>query len=380
MAKERVIEINGDIGGYAYSMGYINYMLKDLGEGPVTVKVTSYGGDVNHALKIKNAFATHGDVTVEYIGLNASSATLIGHGAKKTVIHEDSLYLIHKPMVWVDAWGLMNEDELTQAISDFQAQKKDAETFTLVLAQDYVNSRGMDIKTVMELMKEARWLSAKETVDLGLVDEIIPSKNKKPVISNQAIAMMTANGLPLPVFENKEVQSDKSIADKITDGFARIENAIKNSFTSNNPPKMEKQFTCINQVLNVEGLEAKDKKVEMTIEQITALNDKIQNLTNDLATSNANNRNAVSAQNTAETSLTTLLNSLDSIDPTIKNAVDPTAKIAAINAKLASRPGVPPAAPQNTEDSKYPKSQKDAADWDTIDNLPHNREADQSIY
>jgi hypothetical protein len=72
-------------------------------------------------------FEDHGDVTVKYIGFNASAATIIGHGAKKTSFREDGLYLIHKPMVWVDIRGYYNEDELIRAIEDMKTQKKDAE-------------------------------------------------------------------------------------------------------------------------------------------------------------------------------------------------------------------------------------------------------------
>jgi ATP-dependent protease ClpP protease subunit len=372
MAKDRVIEITGYIEGYGFSMGYIRYLMDELGDGPITVKVTSYGGDVNHALKIKEMFSSHGDVTVEYIGLNASAATLIGHGAKKTVIHEDSLYLVHKPMVWVDSWGSMNEDELTAAIAELQAQKKDAETFTLVLAQDYVNSRGMKLKTVMDLMKEARWLSAKEAVELGLVDEILTTKNKKPVITNRAVAIMKASGLPVPVLENTESKQDNLPDDKSWMDKAR------EFFSPKNKIEMNKTFLCINQVLNIEGIEVSDNKVSMTVEQLTALNSKIETLIQSLADANTAKDNAVSAQQTAENALSTLSGSLDDIDPTVKAAVDSTAKVAAIKVKLAGRPGVKPESPQGKSGDN--DTQTNEVDQDLIDGLPHNKLADQLIF
>ncbi|MDH6355458.1 ATP-dependent Clp protease protease subunit [Dysgonomonas sp. PH5-45] len=370
MAKDRVIEITGYIEKYAFSMGYIKYLMKELGEGPITVKVTSYGGDVNHALKIKDLFASHGDVTVEYVGLNASAATLIGHGAKKTIIHEDSLYLIHKPMVWVDTWGSMNEDELTQAITDLQAQKKDAETFTLVLAQDYVNSRGMDIKTVMSLMKESRWLSAEEAVKLGLVDEIIPSINKKPVISNQAIAIMNANGLPIPEFNGKP---KNDLLTKISNGVDRI---IDN-FLPKNKSEMNKTFLCINKILNVEGIESTDGKFSLSLEQITVINAKLTEMETAVTNADTARQTAEIAQVAAENSLNELAAAIDAINPTVKAAQKASDKAAAINAILASRPGVKAEAPQG--ESGKSGELKNEADFNIIDNLPHNREADTFI-
>lgn len=374
MAKDRVIEITGYIESYGFSMGYIKYLMNELGDGPITVKVTSYGGDVNHALKIKDLFASHGDVTVEYIGLNASAATLIGHGAKKTVIHEDSLYLVHKPMVWVDTWGSMNEDELTAAIADLQAQKKDAETFTLVLAQDYVNSRGMDLKTVMDLMKEARWLSAKETVELGLVDELLSTKNKKPVITNQAVAIMKASGLPIPVMEN----SNHNLIDKIIDQLDKIEEKVNNFLTPKNKTEMNKTFLCLNQVLNVEGIEVADNKVSMTIEQMTAINSKLESLGLDVTNITKERDAAVTAKETAESALSTFTAAIDALDPTVKAATDATAKVEALKAKLASRPGAKIEAPQGASGEN--NTPTDDADWEAINALPHNQEVDKYNY
>jgi len=369
MAKNREIEINGDIGG-SYSMGYVRYLMNELGAGPINVKVTSYGGDVNHALKIKNLFEEHGEVTVEYIGLNASAATIIGHGAKKTCIHEDALYLIHKPMIWVNTWGMMNEDELEQAIIDMKAQKKDAETFTLVIAQNYVKNRGMEIKTVMDLMQEARWLTGHEAVELGLVDEVISSKGKKPVVSNEVVAILSAAGLPVPELEKEPEKESIS---------AIIRNEFKKYFSNNNSqPTMDKQYSFLNKVLNVEGFEVKDGKVTLTVEQILALNKELQVKDEAVASSETAKTKAETDKATAENSLTDVLNKLDTIDATIKAAADPAGKVSAIQAKLAERPGNTPESPQgNASGSNTPK---DGADWDAINKLPHNQAVDNEIY
>ncbi|GAB6122298.1 ATP-dependent Clp protease proteolytic subunit [Dysgonomonas termitidis] len=364
MAKDRTLEIMGDIGSYGFSMGYVKYLMNELGEGPITVKTTSYGGDVNHALKIKDLFASHGDVTLEYVGMNASASTLIGHGAKKTIIHEDSLYLIHKPLLWVDAWGSMNEDDIDQAIADLVAQKKDAETVTLVLARDYVNSRGMELKKVMELMKEARWLSAREAVDLGLVDELLPTKNKKPVISNHQVAIMKANGLPVPEATITDDNEDLSWMDK-----------AKQFFSPKNKNEMNKTFSNLNKALNIEGFEAADDKVTLTVAQLTALNQKLGELEQAAGDATTAKESAESAKDTAETALNELTGALDGIDTTVKAAADGTAKVTAIKAILARRPGAKPESPQgNGGDGK--EKEDDDVDWEAIDKLPHNRAAD----
>ncbi|MDR0543404.1 MAG: Clp protease ClpP [Dysgonamonadaceae bacterium] len=371
MANKREIEINGYIGDWYYSMGYVKSRLDELGEGAVSVKVTSYGGDINHALKIKNLFETHGDVTVDYIGFSASAATLIGHGAKKTRIYEDAFYLIHKPMVWVETWGFKNEDELQQAIDDMKAQKKDAETITLTLAQDYVKSRGMSTETVMKLLKEARWIPAKEAVELGLVDELIPAKSKRPAITSEAIAMMSAAGLP-PIPGPEDEPAKESVGKIIRDEISKFFTPTNNSQST-----MDKQYSFLNKTLNVEGVEVKDDKVTLTVAQILALNNQLKANEEAVANAGTATTQAETAKAAAENSLTDVLNQIDTIDPTVKAAVDAKSKVAAIRTKLAARPGTAPETPQG--DASKSETPKDDADWDTIDKFPHNKFADGAI-
>ena len=70
------------------------------------------------------------------------------------------------------------------------------------------------------------------------------------------------------------------------------------------------------------------------------------------------------------------MNRIDTIDPTVKAAADAAAKVTAIQAKLAGRPGTKPEAPQGNS-GKNDISKNDA-DWDTIDKLPHNRTVDET--
>jgi len=369
MAKEqRSFKIDGLIDMYYYGSSYVEYMLRELGSDPITVYVSSLGGDLNEALKIKKAFADHGEITVEYYGFNASSATILGHGAKKTVISEDSLYMIHKPMMNVQLYGLMNEDELAEAIKNLENKKASAETVTRVIAQDYVNSRGIDIENVYQLIKEAKWLSAQEAFEIGLVDEVKPSKaaNKKSKITNQAvIAMMTANGLPLPTMSEESEQPEE-----------KKPSFLGSIFSSNKKTTMNKDLTFVNQALSVEGLDVKDGSVSMTVEQLTALNSRIHTVDDSLAQAVADKDSAIQAKGTAETALSGVLDNLDTIDPTVKAAAGADAKFTAVKNVLASRPGVVPATPQGDAGKN---DIGDTTDWDTINNLPHNQAVDKEI-
>lgn len=369
MAKERIIHLIGGISNWNMSHSYIKYMMDELGAGPITIKCTSPGGDVNEALLIKSLFEEHGEVTIEYVGFNASAATLIGHGAAKTTIREDSLYLIHKPSIWVDTWGRMDADQLAAAIVELENQKKDAEKITLMIAQDYVNSRGMEMSVVETLMKDARWLTAKEAVDLGLIDELIPSKTKKAVITNEVLAMMSANNYPIPVINDE----DDPLSNK--PGFIQ---SIINKISPKNQTQMNKDFAILNQVLAVEGFELNEGKVTLSLEQITAINARLQARDTEVTNLTTERDNAFTARTTAENALTEFTNKVNEIDPTVATAANADAKVVAINAILAKRPAAAPANPQGNSGANDQVT--DQADFETIDALPHNQAADKELY
>lgn len=333
------IEINGSIDRYSYSANYFRQALKNCSEGPVTVLVNSYGGDVNEALNICNQIAEHGDVTVDYIAFNASAVTLFGLYAKKSRISADALYLIHKASVWVDTWGTMNEDQLEAAISDLQEQKKTAEVATLTLAKCYVNKSGKPLAEILQMMKEAKWLTAEEVVNAGFVDEVIESKcKKKPAVSNDVAAIFSANGIPLPdTVEKTDEPEDAKTAAFLSD----LKDTLSNFFSKNNKNViMNKDFSFMNQVAGVDGFEVKNDTVTLTIAQMTAINEALKNAD----TAKTDHTNALSTahgeRDTAKNDLTTVVTGLDALDDTVKNAADNTAKLAAVKALIEKRPGV----------------------------------------
>jgi len=370
MAKDKIIEITGGISEWNISKDYVKYMLDQVGAGPVIIQMSSLGGDMNQALQIKKFIADRGDVTIQYFGFNASSSTIIGHGAAKTQIYEDSMYLVHKPSVTVDpTWGSLNADQIQAAIDNLISKQRDAEASTLIVAQEYVMNRGMEMSKVMELITAGNWITAKQAVEFGLVDEVIPATSKKSTISNEVMAMMTAGGYTVPVAVVEvidETQKEENLIQKII-----------NIISPKNSIKMHKDFSFLNQVLAVEGVEVAENKVTMTLEQLTSINNEFKAKTEAITTLTAEKETAVTAQATAETALVEATTKIDAIDVTVKAATTVEAKVAAITAKLAARPAVTAEKPQGKSGEN--DTPTDTTDWDAINALPHNQAADKSI-
>jgi protease-4 len=156
-----------------------------------------------------------------------------------------------------------------------------------------------------------------------------------------------------------------------------------NQISINNKP-MAKQFLHVNQVLNVEVLEGSEEGVFLNEEQLQAIEQGLE-LNQQLAQERDNTTESLSAANTtigtlqqevtdAQAAAAAVINPFNAIDPTIASAETPEAKVAAIRALLAAKPGS--AAVQTI--GPVEENPIDETDWETINSLPHNQDVDSN--
>ena len=177
---------------------------------------------------------------------------------------------------------------------------------------------------------------------------------------------MNANGYPIP----EEIEDQ----DEQKPGFIQ---KIFNKVKPQNQTQMHKEFSFINEVLAVDGLEVNDGKVTLSVEQLTAINLKLINKKTEVTNLTTERDNALAAKTTAETALTEFTNKVNQIDPSVAAAADADAKVTAIKVKLAERPAVAPVMPQGKSSSNDQST--DEVDQETIDSLPHNQAADKEL-
>lgn len=360
--NETVITLFGSIDRYCYNKNYLKYFLDKAKDHPVRLKVSSFGGDVAEAVAMSNLMAEHGSVTVEFISFNASAATILAFGAKSIEMHEDGMWLAHKCSLGVDIWGQLNADQLEDTIKELQNKKKSAEAIDLMIAQKYINRSGKSLKDVITLMEEERWMPAAEVKEWGFIDRIIPGVHKKPQVTNEITDCFTAIGLPLPVLNASESETqpkgnDRNLVSQIIDGIKGLfptNNTSEDISNSNTVISMRKEFTFINQILNCEGIEEKDGKTSLTVENLQAINDAIKVANEAKTKAESDLTSANTARQTAEDNLTAVVNDLDSLSDSVRNAADSKAKIQVIRDIVAKIPGTATASHQESnEDSKF---------------------------
>lgn len=192
------ILIYGDIGFEVQAKDIVN-QLNDA-DGPLSVRVDSFGGDVYAGISILNALRRYPDVVTVYVdGIAASAASFIAvGGADKLIMSPNSSLLIH------GAWsqGMGNSEEIAQLA-------KDLNQVTDNLATIYAEKTGKEPAYWRELMKKDTTFTAEQAVEAGLADAVAEfEKSAKAekchaVMASQRSRFAMAGGRGVPEIESR---------------------------------------------------------------------------------------------------------------------------------------------------------------------------------
>ena len=314
------LHLKGYVGGIDFDRNYVDYVLARNEGKPVHVLIDSLGGSLATALSIASAFKQHGDVTVHFVGMNASAATVASLGAKHISIDSSAMYLVHKCSAEFFEWGNLNADQLATVIGNCEAAIRDLNKLDNNVASMYSAKCSKPEADLLELMREGGWLTAKEAKDWGFVDEITDFGETKPVLTDAVASAMAAAGMPIPnIPTDRQPSASQSLGanvDKVgapndqtfgnDSAFARFLAAIASLFKSssakaehdnssqqatgaeqspetkenlievNNPSikpsaTMLQSLSLVGEVLNIEGFAVGENGVTLTLDQMQAV-------------------------------------------------------------------------------------------------------------
>lgn len=271
------IYINSSI-GWPFSAEYVRQELGKCKEKKCVVYLSSLGGSVRDALQIRQLFIEHGDVECHLHGFVASAATILAMGAKKVVMGEFALLLVHRCSDWVDTWGQMNAEEIERAIKDLESSKDALETIDRTIASIYAARTGKNVEDVAEWMEKAEWLSAQECLDRGLIDEICKDDCQQTMTAALRGEFL-ACGLPLPQQDtHREKKTARTLMQAISSIFDKKPTEISNN--NNNEPTMEKitKYALILAALSTENLMAEEGNITLSEEQMGTLEARLSEL------------------------------------------------------------------------------------------------------
>ena len=294
------LHLKGQVGGYDFDRNYVDYVLARNEGKPVHVLIDSLGGSVATALSIASAFKRHGDVTVHFVGMNASAATVASLGAKHISIDSSAMYLVHKCSMEFFEWGNLNADQLAQLVGHCEDAINDLNKLDNNIAAMYAAKTSKPQADLLNLMKEGGWLNAKEAREWGFVDEITELNEEKPVLTDAVASAMAAAGMPIPNVptESKETAFARFLASIASLFKSRAEapvtaaadpaasvneenetpQTIESTDSISNQTKeavtvMNRSYELLGKVLQVEGFAVGENGVTLTEAQMQAIED-----------------------------------------------------------------------------------------------------------
>lgn len=190
----------------------------------IYVEIESPGGDVNHAIAMRNALANSpAKVIVEYTGWSASAATIIATGGDVVKSAENVMILPHEARGV--AFGVKD---------DIEAYAVWLEKTNNIIAEMYAKKSGKSKEEMLEVMAknngEGEWLTATEAMELGLIDEVYepmavaasfsPEYIGLPSIPKEKLSIL--NQINMGIFSKKEEKKPVFNSIELGDGVTAV--------------------------------------------------------------------------------------------------------------------------------------------------------------
>lgn len=159
------IDIFDEIGLFGVTAAQFRDDLKALGEdvSSITIRINSPGGSVFETVAMHAMLEMHpAEITVQIIGVAASSASLLATVGDTVQIAENGFMMIHSP----STVAMGNDREMRRVLNMLEKVRAQ-------MVSAYSKKSGLDRETVETLMSEETWFNSEEAVEHGFADEII---------------------------------------------------------------------------------------------------------------------------------------------------------------------------------------------------------------
>ena len=252
-AKKYNLHLKGFVGGYDFDRDYVDYILAKNPGKPVNVLIDSTGGSL------------------------ATAATIASLGARHVSIDTAAWYLVHKCSNEFFKWSSLNADQMADLISALERQKADLDKLDAGVAAMYAAKCRKDPKALLDLMKVGGWLSAKEALEWGFVDEITDEpEDTAPKLTDSTASAMAAAGMPIPNVPVADRESGLGRFFAAIAAMFRPSNAatpVINNDQSNTPQMSTIIFPALCAALALDSLELSGDKAtaSLSVEQLAKI-------------------------------------------------------------------------------------------------------------
>jgi ATP-dependent Clp protease protease subunit len=148
------------------------HILDTTSEDPITIIMNNIGGDVNHGLAIYDAIrACRSHVTIKVYGHAMSMGSIILQAADVRIMSEMSSQMIH-----YGSLGVSNHTKTTYKIVD-EFKRIDKWMEKMYLENIKEKNPHFKLARLQRMLDHDSFLTAEQSVELGLADKILGQKN-----------------------------------------------------------------------------------------------------------------------------------------------------------------------------------------------------------
>ena len=208
------IDILGEISESVNSYNSVRNKINDANGKAINLTISSGGGSVTEGMGIADLIANYPEeTTATGIGLVASIATVVLLSADKVKMTENAFLMIHRP--WSYIMGNADELEATAELLD----KMEAKLLDIYTASVYKRKGlrdNLDNK-ITEMMAAETWMTAKEALEFGFIDEIVKVGEKNIDLLPLQNSLNKFLNVPAALLINNKKENDmgNSILEKI---------------------------------------------------------------------------------------------------------------------------------------------------------------------
>lgn len=266
------LQLKGYVGGEDFNREDVDDVLAAHPDEEVHVLIDSTGGSLATGMSISASFRQHGNVHVHLVGLNASAATIASLGAKRVTMDSGAMYLIHKCSLDFFKWAALNSDQFRQMIADAERTAEALDKLDENCARLYARKCKRQPEDILALMKIGGWISPKDALDWGFVDEITDFPGEaKACLTDTLASAMAVEGMPIPNIPVINAGSPESIVSRILSAISSFFKPATNAGTSLTQTLMNKTYAFICALIGTQTIAFSDDKATMTAQQLDSI-------------------------------------------------------------------------------------------------------------
>jgi len=157
-------------GNFITPEGFLNDLEAIKNKAEITVRLFSYGGEVDTAAAIHDALKSLGGKKIVHVdGLAASAGVIIMCAGDEVRVHPGTRIMVHG--ILCELGGCYKLAELKELVSSLEDNE-------LAIAEILRAKTGLSIGKLLEMMKKDTYMNGKEAVKLGFADTLLEGKPK----------------------------------------------------------------------------------------------------------------------------------------------------------------------------------------------------------